>query len=281
MRGRVAIYELISLIRLTLHSWEKMKGSRLKQTILLLEERIECQKTDQSIGQKQNSLIWEDFRRSGSCPDWMTAARDPERICAALPQAIPEFRSGELILHECDSSNVRYKGENWQGFYELTVSKPGESSTGTIDLGRCSLCSGRPCRTSASGGKCSGESRIGMLLFRLLTLNCGLRNPKSVLSALDMLTDPEQSRDYLMSRIRAGSQLIKTCKSRPPHPKSSVISQAAAARLSIIWITLRRRTIINAGQNWWLPRRIAKKKGKMLMKVCGPFGILLCPPALL
>jgi hypothetical protein len=44
LRGRVAIYELISLIRLALHSWEKMKGSRLKQTIALLEERIECQK---------------------------------------------------------------------------------------------------------------------------------------------------------------------------------------------------------------------------------------------
>ncbi|RPJ24935.1 MAG: hypothetical protein EHM33_16155 [Chloroflexi bacterium] len=44
LRGRVAIYELISLIRLTLHSWEKMKGSRLKQTMSLLEERIECQK---------------------------------------------------------------------------------------------------------------------------------------------------------------------------------------------------------------------------------------------
>ncbi|HLO31074.1 MAG TPA: phosphotransferase [Anaerolineales bacterium] len=44
LRGRVAVYELISLIRLTLHSWEKMKGSRLKQTMSLLEERIECQK---------------------------------------------------------------------------------------------------------------------------------------------------------------------------------------------------------------------------------------------
>jgi len=44
LRGRVAIYELLSLIRLTLHSWEKMKGSRLKQTIPLLQERIECQK---------------------------------------------------------------------------------------------------------------------------------------------------------------------------------------------------------------------------------------------
>jgi hypothetical protein len=44
LRGRVAIYELISLIRLALHSWEKIKGSRLKQTLALLEERIECQK---------------------------------------------------------------------------------------------------------------------------------------------------------------------------------------------------------------------------------------------
>jgi aminoglycoside phosphotransferase (APT) family kinase protein len=44
LRGRVAIYELVSLVRLTLHSWEKMKGSRLKQTMSLLEERIECQK---------------------------------------------------------------------------------------------------------------------------------------------------------------------------------------------------------------------------------------------
>jgi phosphotransferase family enzyme len=43
-RGRVAIHELISLIRLALHSWEKLKGSRLKQTLSLLEERIECQK---------------------------------------------------------------------------------------------------------------------------------------------------------------------------------------------------------------------------------------------
>lgn len=44
LRGRVAVYELISLIRLTLHSWEKMKGSRLRQTILLLEERAEHQR---------------------------------------------------------------------------------------------------------------------------------------------------------------------------------------------------------------------------------------------
>jgi hypothetical protein len=44
LRGRVAIYELVSLTRLALHSWEKLKGSRLKQTLALLEERIQCQR---------------------------------------------------------------------------------------------------------------------------------------------------------------------------------------------------------------------------------------------
>jgi aminoglycoside phosphotransferase (APT) family kinase protein len=53
LRRRVAIYELISLIRLTLHSWEKMKGSRLRQTLILLEERMECQRQiNQSIQNK-------------------------------------------------------------------------------------------------------------------------------------------------------------------------------------------------------------------------------------
>jgi hypothetical protein len=89
--------------------------------------------TDQSIDQKQDTLIWEGLQTFQDLPDWMMAARDPDRICAALSQAIPEFQTGQLILHECDSSNVRYKAET-SGFYELTVSKPGESSRSKIHL---------------------------------------------------------------------------------------------------------------------------------------------------
>ena len=55
LRGRVAVYELISLIRLAVHSWEKMKGSRLKQTIPLLEERIEWQKQIKSSIQNKTA----------------------------------------------------------------------------------------------------------------------------------------------------------------------------------------------------------------------------------
>src|ERR1041384_7676905 len=89
---------------------------------------------DQLIDQKQDVLIWKGLQTLAELPDGMIAARDPERICAAFSQAFPEFQSGQLILHECDTSNIRYKAENWTGFYELTVSKPGESGTSEINL---------------------------------------------------------------------------------------------------------------------------------------------------
>ena len=90
--------------------------------------------TDQSIAKKQDILIWDGLQALQEMPDWMTAARDPDRICTAFSQTIPELQSGELLLHECDSSSIRYKGGNWSGFYRLTISRPGESGTGTIDL---------------------------------------------------------------------------------------------------------------------------------------------------
>jgi len=42
LQERVAAYEIISLMRITLHSWQKMKGDRLQLVTDLLEERITC-----------------------------------------------------------------------------------------------------------------------------------------------------------------------------------------------------------------------------------------------
>jgi thiamine kinase-like enzyme len=42
LRSRVSVYELVSLLRLALHSWQKLKGNRLEHTIDLLEERTSC-----------------------------------------------------------------------------------------------------------------------------------------------------------------------------------------------------------------------------------------------
>ena len=42
LRARVPLYEAISLVRLALHSWQKLKVSRLNHVLTLLEERLSC-----------------------------------------------------------------------------------------------------------------------------------------------------------------------------------------------------------------------------------------------
>lgn len=173
--------------------------------------------TDQSIGQQQDTLIWEGLQTLEVLPDWMLAARDPDRICSVLSQAIPEFRSGQLILRECDTSNIRYKGENWSGFYELTVSKPGESDTSRIDLlgvlSAPGVHAGRPLLVENALGSDDWHAFMPELNLELWS-----KKPESVLSALEMLTDPEGSRQYLMSRIRAESPTYEDLQIEACHP---------------------------------------------------------------
>jgi hypothetical protein len=188
--------------------------------------------TDQPIGQKQDTLIWEGLQTFRDLPDWMMAARDPDRICAAFSEAIPEFRSGQLMLHECDSSNIRYKGENWQGFYELTVSKPGESSTSEIHLQGVltapDLISSRPLLVENSLGSPEWHAVIPALNLELWT-----KRPEGVLSALELLIDPEQAREYLMSRIRAGSPAYQDLQIETCHPK--VVRYKPGSRCTIVY----------------------------------------------
>ena len=173
--------------------------------------------TDQSVDQQQDTLILEGLRSLQDLPDWMMAARDPDRICAVLSQSIPEFRSGQLVLHECDTSNVRYKGQNWSGFYELTVSKPGESSKTQINLDGIlsspDVFSNRSLLVENSLGSEDWHAVIPALHLELWT-----KKPEDVLSALEMLTDPEQSRRYLMSRIRADSPAYHDLEIKASHP---------------------------------------------------------------
>ncbi|HEU4744184.1 MAG TPA: phosphotransferase [Anaerolineales bacterium] len=175
-------------------------------------------KTDQSFSQEQDTLIWEGLQTFRDLPEWMMAARDPDRICAALSRAIPEFRSGQLILDQCDSSNIRYKDENWSGFYELTVRKPGESSTSTVNLQGTLFAPGvvsdRPILVEHALGSEDWHALIPELNLELWT-----KKPEGVLSALEMLTDPEQSRQYLMGRIRAGSPAYQDLQIEACHPR--------------------------------------------------------------
>ena len=188
--------------------------------------------TDQPISKEQDALILEGLQTFRELPDWMMAGRDPDRLCAAFSESIPEFRSGQLILHECDSSNVRYKGENWKGFYELKVSKPGESSVSEIHLDGVLSSPGvnadRPLLVENALGSEDWHAYIPALNLELRT-----KKPEAVLSSLDMLIDPEQSREYLMNRIRAGSSSYQDLQIQATHPK--IVRYKPGSRCTIVY----------------------------------------------
>jgi hypothetical protein len=188
--------------------------------------------TDQFIGEKQDSLIWQGLQTLRDLPDWMMAARDPDRICAVFSQAIPEFQSGQLLLRECDTSNVRYKGETWKGFYELTVSQTGESDTREIDLDGVlyppEVFARRTLLVEGSLGSEDWRAVIPDLHLELWT-----KKPEGVLSSLEMLTDPEQSREYLTSRIRAGSPNYQDLQIQASHP--TVARYKPGSRCTIVY----------------------------------------------
>ncbi len=204
--------------------------------------------TDQFIDQKQDTLIWDGLQTLRDIPDWMMAARDPDRICAALSHAIPEFQSGHLTLRECDTSNIRYQGENWSGFYELTVSKPGESSTSEINLqGVLS-----PPDVSANRSLLV-ENSLGSndwhAVIPDLNLELWPKKPEAVLSSLDMLIDPEQSRQYLMSRIRAGSPAYQGLQIQASHPK--IVRYKPGSRCTIVYrLDYPTAAEANTGDHW-------------------------------
>lgn len=188
--------------------------------------------TDQFIGQEQDTVIWEGLQAFRDLPAWMTAARDPEHICAALSEAIPEFQLGQLTLQECDTSNIRYKGENWQGFYELTVSKPGESETSMINLQGVlfppEVFGDRPLQVENALGSEEFHAVIPSLHLELWH-----KQPEGVLSSLEMLTDPEQSRQYLMDQIRAGSSAYQNLQIEAAHPK--IVRYKPGSRCTIVY----------------------------------------------
>ncbi|HEX6608206.1 MAG TPA: hypothetical protein VF276_14980, partial [Chloroflexia bacterium] len=42
LRARTAVYEIVSLLRLALHSWQKLKPARIQNVLAVLEERMAC-----------------------------------------------------------------------------------------------------------------------------------------------------------------------------------------------------------------------------------------------
>jgi hypothetical protein len=184
------------------------------------------------VGQKQDSLIWEGLGVFADLPGWLAFARDPERLRTALSQSIPEFNSGQLILHQCKADYIRYKTEYWTGFFELSVSAQGAAEQYQVDLQGILYPWGgiadRPFTIEDALG-----SKTWHAVLPAFNLELWTKLPEAVLSSLAMLTDPEQSRQYLMRSIRAGSPAYRDLYIQTCQPK--IVRYKPGSRCTIVY----------------------------------------------
>src|SRR5512146_2320549 len=90
--------------------------------------------TDKLIVQQEDARLWEGLKQYARFPDWFVSIRDTNRLLAALPDAVPEFRAGEWSLKDCSVSHIRYQNGSVSALYKLIVRKPGETADTVIDL---------------------------------------------------------------------------------------------------------------------------------------------------
>jgi len=188
--------------------------------------------TGMLFDQEQDAVVWDGLRTFSRLPDWLVAARDPDRICDRLSHIVPEFDQGRLLLQNCDVGHIRYKEDRWTGLYHLATSLPGEKTSQTVILEGAIYPPG-----VIPPGKPQVEGTFGMEGWRAIIpdLNLKLKTQESetVLASLSFLTDPEESRRFLMRNIQAGSQKYHDIEMQSSNPK--VVRYKPGSRCTVLY----------------------------------------------
>jgi phosphotransferase family enzyme len=185
-----------------------------------------------SFDQKQDSRVWDGLETFSRLPDWLVAARDPDRICDKLSHIVPEFEQGHLLLQKCDVGHIRYKVDRWTGLYHLTTSLPGEKTPQTVILEGAIHPPG-----VIPAGKPQVEGAFGMegwhAVIPDLNLKLKTQESETVLASLSFLTDPEESRHFLMRNIQAGSRKYHDIAMGASNPK--VVRYKPGSRCTVLY----------------------------------------------
>lgn len=139
-------------------------------------------------------------------PAWLEAAIQPERVCAALVQHVPEFSSGRLRIDHCEVKRLRLRDNkgSWSGTYLFTVTglQPDQAQVVPVSGVLSPAGSARP--QTANGNAPFGSTEWRCYLPEL-HLELRAQPPDTELAILPQLTDPEQARLLLEEGIRRGS----------------------------------------------------------------------------
>jgi thiamine kinase-like enzyme len=188
--------------------------------------------TGMLFDQEQDSAIWNGLGTFSRLPDWLIAARDPDRICDRLSHIVPEFEQGRLHLQKCDVGHIRYKAEHWTGLYHLTTCLPGQETPQIVVLEGAIYPPGM-----IPQGKPEVEGVFGMegwhAVIPDLNLKLKAQESETVLASLAFLTDPEESRHYLMRSIRASSPKYHDIEIQSSNPK--VVRYKPGSRCTVLY----------------------------------------------
>lgn len=188
--------------------------------------------TGMLFDQEQDSVIWNGLRTFSQLPDWLIAARDPDRVCARLSQIVPEFKQGNLLLQKCDVGHIRFKAEHWTGLYHLTISTPGEETSQTVVLEGAIYPPGilpdEEPQVEGTFGREGWRTVIPDLNLKLKS-----QEAETVLASLEFLTDPEESRHFLMRNIQADSPAYRDLLIQASNPK--VVRYKPGSRCTVLY----------------------------------------------
>ena len=187
---------------------------------------------EMSFDREQDAMVWDGLQTFSRLPDWLVAARDPDRICATLSQIVPEFNQGHLLLQKCDVGHIRYKDDRWTGLYPLETCLPGGNTTQTVTLQGQIYPPG-----VIPQGEPQVEGVFGMegwhAVIPDLNLKLKTQESETVLVSLSFLTDPEESRHFLMRNIQADSPKYRDMEILASNPK--VVRYKPGSRCTVLY----------------------------------------------
>ena len=196
--------------------------------------------------QEQDSAILNGLGKFSPLPDWLVAARDPARLYDRLSHHVPEFREGRLLLQRCEVGHIRYKDDHWTGLYHLSVCLPGESTPQMVVLEGSIFPPG-----AIPKGEQQIEDAFGRQGWRTvipdLNLSLKTQEAEKALASLASLTDPEESRHFLMRNIRAGSSKYHDIEIQASNPK--VVRYKPGSRCTVLY-QLEYPQNMSAGRQW-------------------------------
>jgi hypothetical protein len=143
----------------------------------------------------------EALRRLAEPPAWLLRIAEPSAVAPALTRWVPELRSGELTLLECDVRRLRIKRTAWTGLYRVTVGASGADQPRVVDL-RAEILPQDADAARRPGADGAFGSETWRCYLPELRLDLAPEPLDVALPALPALTDPDEARALLESAIR-------------------------------------------------------------------------------